>query len=78
MNGKEVDSIIGFCLTFLSNFSGHPSASLPIGLTNNKLPLGMQIIGRKHDDASLLRACYHYEKADPWKDLYRICFERKL
>ena len=78
MNDKEVDQIIGFCLTFLSNFTGHPSASLPIGLTNNKLPIGLQIIGRKHDDASVLRACYHYEKEYPWKDLYDICFKRTI
>src|SRR5256885_1490853 len=33
INGEDVDPLIGWCLTFLTNFSGHPSASIPAGLS---------------------------------------------
>src|ERR1700674_1908024 len=44
INGVEVDPLIGWCLTYFVNFSGHPAASIPAG-TVNGLPVGMQIIG---------------------------------
>src|SRR6266849_600584 len=31
VNGEEVDPLIGWCLTYVTNFSGHPSASVPAG-----------------------------------------------
>ena len=32
VDGVEVDPLIGWCLTYLTNFSGHPSASVPAGI----------------------------------------------
>ncbi|HEX7264663.1 MAG TPA: amidase, partial [Candidatus Dormibacteraeota bacterium] len=53
VNGEAVDPLIGWCLTFLTNFSGHPSASIPAGLYDG-LPVGMQIIGRRGADVDVL------------------------
>ena len=39
-------------LTAPTNFSGHPSLSVPFG-SENGLPVGMQLIGRYHDEATL-------------------------
>jgi amidase/aspartyl-tRNA(Asn)/glutamyl-tRNA(Gln) amidotransferase subunit A len=54
INGQEIDPLIGWCLTYFLNFSGHPAASIPAGLSPEGLPVGMQIIGRRYADAQLL------------------------
>jgi amidase/aspartyl-tRNA(Asn)/glutamyl-tRNA(Gln) amidotransferase subunit A len=77
INGEEVDPLIGWCLTYLTNFSGHPSASIPAGLVDG-LPVGMQIIGRRGADADVLAASSAFERVRPWTDAYRICEERPL
>ena len=40
INGEEVDPLIGWCLTYFINFSGHPAASIPAGLSEDNLPVG--------------------------------------
>jgi amidase/aspartyl-tRNA(Asn)/glutamyl-tRNA(Gln) amidotransferase subunit A len=77
INGEEVDPLIGWCLTFLTNFSGHPSASIPAGLSGG-LPVGMQIIGRREADVDVLGASAAFERVHPWADAYRICEARPL
>ena len=77
VNGEEVDPLIGWCLTYVTNFSGHPSASIPAGLVDG-LPVGMQIIGRRSADVDVLAASAAFEKVRPWTDAYRICEKRPL
>jgi len=77
INGEAVDPLIGWCLTYLTNFSGHPSASIPAGLVDG-LPVGMQVIGRREADVDLLAASAAFERARPWTDAYRICENRPL
>ena len=77
INGEEVDPLIGWCLTYLTNFSGHPSASIPAGLAGG-LPVGMQIIGRRGADVDVLAASAAFERVHPWTDAYRICQERSI
>ena len=72
VNGVDVDPLIGWCLTYLTNFSGHPSASIPAGLSNG-LPVGMQLIGRRYADGDVLSAAACFERLRPWKGAYRIC-----
>ena len=45
-----------------SNVWGGPSLALPVG-TSGGLPLGMQIIGRPFDEATVLRAGHAYQQA---------------
>jgi amidase len=77
INGEAVDPLIGWCLTYLTNFSGHPSASIPAGLVDG-LPVGMQIIGRRGADVDVLAASAAFERARPWSDAYRMCEQRPL
>ena len=77
VDGVEVDPLIGWCLTYLTNFSGHPSASVPAGLSGG-LPVGMQLIGRRYADGDVLAAAAAVERTRPWNDAYRICAERPL
>jgi amidase/aspartyl-tRNA(Asn)/glutamyl-tRNA(Gln) amidotransferase subunit A len=77
INGEAVDPLIGWCLTYPINFTGHPAASIPAGMVDN-LPVGMQIIGKRYADVDVLAASAIFEKLRPWADTYRICAGRPL
>jgi amidase len=77
INGEKVDPLIGWCLTYFVNFTGHPAASIPAGLSNG-LPVGMQIIGRRNADADVLAASAAFERLRPWHDSYQLCRDRAL
>lgn len=70
VNGQRVDPLIGWCLTYLINFTGHPAASIPAGFTPDGLPIGMQIIGRRFADAQVLKASAAFQRVRPWHDAY--------
>jgi aspartyl-tRNA(Asn)/glutamyl-tRNA(Gln) amidotransferase subunit A len=48
------------------NLTRQPGASVPCGLTETGLPIGLQIIGRRHEDALVLRAARAFEQAEPF------------
>jgi aspartyl-tRNA(Asn)/glutamyl-tRNA(Gln) amidotransferase subunit A len=48
------------------NATGNPVLSVPIGFTANGLPLGLQIAGRPHQDASVLRAGDAMQQQTDW------------
>ena len=50
-------------LTSPSNLTGLPALALPVGQDPAGLPLGMQIIGRPFDEATVLRVGQAYETA---------------
>ena len=50
-----------------ANFTGLPAISIPCGLTHEGLPVGLQLIGRAFDEATLLRIARSYESANDWR-----------
>jgi aspartyl-tRNA(Asn)/glutamyl-tRNA(Gln) amidotransferase subunit A len=48
------------------NFTGQPAASVPVGFTRAGLPVGLQIVGRRFADLSVLQASAALETARPW------------
>lgn len=48
------------------NLTGHPALALPNGFSDAGLPLSMQLVGRWHDEATLLRAGAAYEGVTDW------------
>ena len=45
------------------NLAGLPGISLPCGYSGAKMPIGLQIIGKPLDEATVLRAAYTYEQS---------------
>jgi Asp-tRNA(Asn)/Glu-tRNA(Gln) amidotransferase A subunit family amidase len=52
------------------NITGQPAISIPCGFTND-LPVGLQIVGRRFHDATVLRAAACFEQSHPWAERYR-------
>jgi aspartyl-tRNA(Asn)/glutamyl-tRNA(Gln) amidotransferase subunit A len=50
-------------LTGPANLTGFPSLSVPCGFTASGMPVGMQLIGRPFDEATLYRFAHAYEVA---------------
>ena len=73
INGEAIDRLIGWCMTYLINFIGYPAASVPAGIAENGLPVGMQIVGRRHADADVIAASAEFERRRPWIDTYKLC-----
>ncbi|MCW2946368.1 MAG: Amidase [Actinoallomurus sp.] len=78
INGVEVNPLIGWCMTYPTNYSGHPAISVPAGLAEGNLPVGLQIIGRRHDDPGVIAAASALERLRPWRQDYAHCATRAL
>jgi aspartyl-tRNA(Asn)/glutamyl-tRNA(Gln) amidotransferase subunit A len=66
--GKPVGPYAWIPFTYPFNLTGQPASSVPCGFTRDGLPIGLQIVGRRNDDASVLRASAAFERARPWAD----------
>ena len=52
--------------TISVNLAGLPALSLPCGFDGGGMPIGLQIIGKQFDEATILRLAYAYEQATEW------------
>jgi aspartyl-tRNA(Asn)/glutamyl-tRNA(Gln) amidotransferase subunit A len=52
--------------TMLANLCWNPACSVPAGLSSEGLPVGLQIMGRRHADDVVLRLARLFELAQPW------------
>jgi amidase len=69
INGKPLDNYTQwFFLTYGITVTGLPAISVPCGFTKSGLPVGLQIVGRRRQEAAVLRAAAAFEAAAPWKD----------
>jgi aspartyl-tRNA(Asn)/glutamyl-tRNA(Gln) amidotransferase subunit A len=67
IDGEEIDTrrvLVGHSRP--ANFTGLPAISIPCGLTREGLPIGLQLIGRAFDEATLLRIALSYESKHDW------------
>jgi aspartyl-tRNA(Asn)/glutamyl-tRNA(Gln) amidotransferase subunit A len=67
IDGEEIgirSAIVGHCRP--ANFTGLPAISVPCGFTRAGLPIGLQLVGRAFDEATLLRIAFSYERANDW------------
>jgi Asp-tRNA(Asn)/Glu-tRNA(Gln) amidotransferase A subunit family amidase len=70
IDGREIDPILGWLITAVFNMTGNPAASVPAGFTDEGLPVGMQIVGERLADETVLAASAAYERVNPWHDDY--------
>ena len=70
MNEPDFDRYIGkwtdAAFLFAFNLSGLPAMSVPATWTENDVPIGVQLVGRYGDEATILRLAAQIEQARPW------------
>jgi aspartyl-tRNA(Asn)/glutamyl-tRNA(Gln) amidotransferase subunit A len=52
--------------TISVNLGGLPGLSLPCGFDSEGMPIGLQIIGKHFDEATMLRVAHAYEQSTEW------------
>lgn len=66
--GEKMDDPLSMYLadiyTVTADLAGIPGISVPCGLSKEKLPIGLQILGRHFDEATLLRLGHAYEESN--------------
>jgi len=69
-HGEKEDPLAMYlndALTIPVNLAGLPGLSVRCGFTAAGLPIGLQLIGKPFDEATLLRVADVYERATPWR-----------
>lgn len=62
----NTEDIVGAMNTVDSNFTGHPAVSAPMGLDENGVPCGIQIVAPRFEDGLALGLAALIEKVQPW------------
>jgi amidase len=69
INGEPLDTYTQwFNLTYGITVTGLPAIWVPCGFTRSGLPVGLQIVGHRRQEAAVLRAPAAFEAAAPWAD----------
>ncbi len=55
INGQVIDPRVGWFFTWPFNVTGHPAASVPCGWSEDGMPYGLQLVGRRRTDGLVLR-----------------------
>jgi len=66
IDGRDVRLMHTITFTYPFNVSMHPGVSVPCGFDAEGLPVGLQIVTRRHDDHIALQLAAAFEKAQPW------------
>ncbi len=66
---ERVPALSGyFAFAYPFNLTGHPAASIPCGWSNEDLPIGMQIVGKRYDEKTVFQVSKAFEEIAPWQD----------
>jgi aspartyl-tRNA(Asn)/glutamyl-tRNA(Gln) amidotransferase subunit A len=64
--GEKVNDPLAMYLadiyTVTANLAGIPGISIPCGESRDKLPIGLQLLGKRFDEATVLRVAHGYEQ----------------
>ena len=56
------------------NIAGLPGMSIPCGVDSEGMPIGMQIIGKKFDEETIIKTAYAFEQETKFRDKYKPTF----
>jgi aspartyl-tRNA(Asn)/glutamyl-tRNA(Gln) amidotransferase subunit A len=73
INKKNVSPTGWQAFSFPFNLTVHPAASIPCGWFKTDLPIGMQLVGRRFDNETVLKSYRAFEEACPWQTI-RLSF----
>ena len=62
--------------TVTVNIVGLPGISIPCGVDNKGLPIGLQIIGKEFDEETVIRAAYSFEQEINFRSQYKPEFRK--
>ncbi len=69
VTGKENATRLPFLMTRLFNLASCPAMSVPCGLDDRGMPVGLQIGGRPYSEETLFRIAHAYEQATDWHSM---------
>ena len=58
------------------NIAGLPGISIPVGVDSQGMPIGMQLIGNKFCEETILNTAYTYEQATNFREKYKPTFKK--
>jgi aspartyl-tRNA(Asn)/glutamyl-tRNA(Gln) amidotransferase subunit A len=61
-----VEMYVSDVFTVAAPLAGLPALSVPCGFDDRSLPVGLQVTGRRFDEATILRIAAAYEREQPW------------
>jgi aspartyl-tRNA(Asn)/glutamyl-tRNA(Gln) amidotransferase subunit A len=64
--GQPVGPAMATPFTMLANLCWNPAVSVPAGTSADGLPIGLQVVGRRHADEVVLRLARIFEAVRPW------------
>ena len=77
--GSKVDNPLEMYLadicTVSVNIAGLPGMSIPCGVDSEGMPIGMQIIGKKFDEETIIKTAYAFEQETKFRDKYKPTFK---
>jgi amidase len=69
INGQAMTTYTDwFLLTYAITITGLPAISIPCGFTSEGFPVGLQVVGRRLAEATVLKAAAAFEALTPWHD----------
>lgn len=74
-SGTPLEMYMADICTVSVNVAGLPAISIPCGVDSNELPIGMQLIGKKFQEETILNAAYSIEKEIKFRENYRPEFK---
>jgi Asp-tRNA(Asn)/Glu-tRNA(Gln) amidotransferase A subunit family amidase len=77
--GRPLSTPLGwFPFTYPFNITGHPAITVPGGWTLDGLPVGLQIVGRRFEESTVLGAAAAFETARPWRHRFATGLDGRI
>ena len=75
-SGNPLEMYLADICTVTINVAGVPAMSIPCGVDNKGMPIGMQLIGKHFDEETIIRAAYAYEQETKFREKYKPEFKK--